>query len=60
MEDRLFLEKIQQIRWDSLPYKELFYDPPKKKKTTTFVVNNKTTNIPIIIDYGSGITKAVK
>ena len=59
MEERIFLERMAQIRLDSLVYKETFYDPPKKKKTSIFVENNKNMKVPIIIDYGSGITKAV-
>ena len=59
MENRIFYHKIPQIKLESLNYKEIFYDPPKKKKTTTFLENNKKHNIPLIIDYGSGITKAV-
>ena len=59
MEGRVLLQKPQQIKLDALNYKEIFYDPPKKRKTTIFYENNKKSNIPIIIDYGSGITKAV-
>lgn len=59
MIDRNFTQDIPVVKLDSLLSKDLFYDPLKKRKHTTFVENNKKTDIPIIIDYGSGITKAV-
>ena len=40
--------------------KEIIIDPPKKKKPQSFYDNIKKNNTPIIIDYGSGYTKAVK
>lgn len=40
--------------------KEITIDPPRKKKPQSFYDNIRKNNIPIIIDYGSGYTKAVK
>lgn len=59
IEERIFAEETSTIKLDSLIYNEILFDPPKKKKNGIFSENNKKNDLPIIIDYGSGITKAV-
>lgn len=59
IEERIFAEETSNFKLDSLIYNEILFDPPKKKKNGIFSDNNKKVDLPIIIDYGSGITKAV-
>ena len=59
MINRIFTKELECYKLDSIKSRDILLDPPKKKKTSTLLENNKKHSLPIIIDYGSGITKAV-
>ncbi len=47
------------LRAENILFTDYLCDPDKKKGTTIFTANNRDTSLPIVIDYGSGMIKAV-
>ena len=47
------------LRAENIVSTDYLCDPDKKRATTIFAANNKDNTLPIVIDYGSGMIKAV-
>jgi len=58
--NREFFNEIKTLKLEELEYTNIFMEPERKKVQNTFATYNKNPNNPIIIDYGSHCTKAVR